>query len=412
MVHMMVQAIKPFGVTDVTSIIKTCLTHEAPHLYLDVRGAAQSYVFRYRFPGTPHQKALAIGSAHKLSLERAKRQANIWNEMLLSIPPRDPACERIRDTVTFAELLEQEMDAKPEGWGERQVWEGYGRNYFPRLMPMRPCHITRQHVIDCLRDAWGTVTAERALYVVSEVMKRAKAHQLAFGENPAEKDAIVRLLGAARTSEPELQASIPYADMPAFLARALSPKTGHWMGMGIRRKALLVQASVPYRSDEVRTMRRQDVNLETGEWTTSGENNKIGAAQINILPAQVLAVLRSIENVGDYFFASPKAPTKPIAPGATLEVMRDEMKVGKDEGSIHGFRSSIVTFAIEHLGVDKQIAKDMLGHAPKKGAAKKDNFSRYARPEWVKKRADVLQAWADHIYPADFLGTNVVQLRA
>lgn len=403
---------------------------ECQHLYLDVRSqTSASWIFLYRFRSKNKQE-IALGSAVgkggvKVTLSDAKRKATAFNGMLAR--DEDPKQGRVRTAKTFEDLLKEEIEIRERGtaWGEGKAWTSWAKNYFPRLLPMRPQHVTRQHVLDALAEGWveARPTALRALYVLDVVMNRAKLTGLYPNNlpNPADTSDITQLLGNGGKKQAKPQASLHHSKAPAWMVKVLSPLRGAtWQTMGNRRKALLVAATVPHRSNEINVMKRADVDLETGVWNTPAEDNKKGRAQVNVLPWQVIEVLKSIPEVegNPYFFTGSEkggrpSATDPIAAGGMWEVLRKEMKVPAVEANIHGFRSTIVTWAGETQGVEREQLKDMLSHKSAHTKGKDGEvIDLYYRPAFIEKRGKILQAWADYLFPASFAKNNVTQLRA
>jgi integrase len=399
-------------------------------VYLDVRSpTSASWLFWYRFGGKKPELGLgsAFGRDGKATFTaEAKRKAAIHNGALAK--GQNPKTHE-RSAKSFGDLLEEQITLETKSrstWGEAEVWRGYGRNYFPGLMKMRPRHITRHIVAEQLAKGWdeNPTTAGRARYVIERVMTRAQSLELcSFDINPADSDLIVNIMGSRISTDQEEHASVPYVDMPALIARILAPKTGHWSGMGNARKALLVACSIPHRSAEVYKMKRADVDLDKGVWKTPVEDNKKRNVQVNKLPWQVVALLRTIPEVpgNPYFFAGgtvDKPSMTHIASGRMREILQDELKVTVDvdgeikPATVHGFRSSMITYSGEVRGVDRNTLKDMLSHRPQKGKKKKEALDHYLRPENIEARAGHLQAWCDAIYPTNYLGDNVTRLAA
>lgn len=401
-----------------------------PFVYLDVRSpTSASWLFWYSFGG--RKPELGLGSAYRLMLKpewtgEPKRLAAVFAGMLAK-GENPKTCER--SAKTFGDLLEEqivlEQKSKPT-WKEGPTWRSWAKNYFPGLMSLRPVYITRHVVAEQLAKGWDSnpTTAGRARYVIEMVMGRARALELcAFDINPADGELIVQIMGSRLSTDQEAHASVPYADMPALMARILAPKTGHWFTMGNARKALAVAAAVPHRSAEVFKMRRADVDLSTGIWLTPAEDNKKGNEQKNTLPWQVIEILRSIPAVegNPYFFAGTPKKGETVClthidAGRMREILQKEMKVTVEvdgvmkPATVHGFRSSMITFAGEQLGQDRQTMKDILSHRAQ-GKKKQEALDHYLRPENIAKRAKALQDWCDNIFPEDFMG-NLTQLAA
>lgn len=393
------------------------------HLYLDVRSpTSASWFFWYRFGGP--KRELGIGSATgvggvKVSEKQARAQAAIYNGILAQ--GDDPAILKVRGGKTFADLLEEEIVAREQDprWGERAAWLARGKNYLGPVMKRRPGVLSRQHFVDALQAGWKSnrVTAERALYVAEAVMKRAQllGHYPEHRPNPAEGASVAILLGKGGKKDAKQHASIPHAAAPAWMVKALAPKGNpDWRAMGVRRKALVVAATIPHRAGEIHAMKWDHIDFATGVWTTPAEDNKRGHEQVNKLPWQVVELIRSVARVegNPFVFASPDKPGCSIAAGATLEALR-EMGVTKQEGDVHGFRSTMITYAGDVLGIDEDTMKDMLSHkSVNRKKTKGESLPLYYRPDFVAKRADTLQKWADYLFPASFAGDNVVTLQA
>lgn len=399
-------------------------------VYLDVRkpGVSASWLFYYYWQGL--QPELGLGSAldrdgNVVFAGEAKRKGLKFAAMLAD--GENPQTEK-RSSMTFGQCLEaviaREQKSRPT-WGEAGTWRRYGKNWFPGLMNLKPSQVDRHRVAEQLgkrRDDAGT-TSDRARHVIFQVMDYARDIEICgFEINPAEKRLIDNILGSRVSTEQEEHASVPYTEAQAFAAKCLAPKSSHWRLMGNARKALMVAASIPHRSAEVYKMKRADVNLVTGVWVTPAEDNKKEHAQINVMPWQVVEILRSIPEVpgNPYFFAggTAKEPsaTKHIEAGRMRDILQEEMGItglsnGKREpATVHGFRSTIVTYAGEKRGVARQTMKDMLSHRPEKKSKKKEALDHYYRPENVVARRDELQAFADFMFPADFVEANVVRL--
>ena len=58
----------------------------------------------------------------------------------------------------------------------------------------------------------------------------------------------------------------------------------------------------------------------------------------------------------------------------------------------HGFRATARTLIVEVLGIDKDIAEMQLSHA-----VEDDNGEAYNRTEFIIKRREMMQAWADYL---------------
>lgn len=412
------RATRTYGIDEALQIVGRHKLDGRDYVYLDVRSpTSASWVFWYRFAGTKPE--LGLGSAfvdgRPVLPAKADRQAAIYRGELAA--GRNPK-NRKRSRRTFGELLQEEIDTRLKAeptWSQATAYQSWAANYFPGLLKLQPAQIDRALVVNQLRDGWLTNnnTARRALYVIGLVFTRAIAADLfpAHLSNPADEALCEVLLGKIKVEVKE-HAAYPHADVPALMARILSPKTSNWRKMGNRRKALAVAVTIPHRAAEIFRMKWADLK-ETEEgllWTPAATDNKQGRAQVNIVPWQVEQIVRSVPVVegNPFVFTGSKEGTH-IAPGAMLEVMRDELNVKPEQGNVHGFRSTIATWLQDVGGASDETIANMISHGQITGK----HFSRYARGIRLKQRASEAQKWADYVYPVDFANEgNVTPLAA
>ena len=154
------------------------------------------------------------------------------------------------------------------------------------------------------------------------------------------------------------------------------------------------------RSNEVRSMRRSEVNFDTGVWTVPANRMKAGVEHIVPLSTVALELLRSMPEVVGNDFMFPGSADKPL--GSTA--LRDKLleKFEASEATVHGMRSCFRDWVNVETHFAAQDAEACLAHSL-------DKVERaYARKAAVEKRRAILQAWADHCMGK----SNVLQMVA
>jgi integrase len=132
------------------------------------------------------------------------------------------------------------------------------------------------------------------------------------------------------------------------------------------------------------------------------------------LSARALAILRAMQALrpdgdrqgapGEFVFPGGKTG-KPLSNMAFLMLLR---RMGRDDLTAHGFRSSFRDWASERTGFPAEVAEMALAHtvSDKVEAA-------YRRGDLFEKRRKLIEAWGEFCNkPADKAGGNVTLLRA
>ena len=126
--------------------------------------------------------------------------------------------------------------------------------------------------------------------------------------------------------------------------------------------------------------------MTAGVWTIPAERMKAGVEHRIPLSDQALAVLRraAAGKVNDVVFCGQK-PGRALSNMALLMMLR---RMGRDDITAHGFRSTFRDWAAERTTVPREVAEAALAHtiASKVEAA-------YRRSDLFEKRCAVMQQW-------------------
>ena len=117
-------------------------------------GVRKSWVQRIRVNGRVTN--IGLGPTWDVGLAEARDMAlENHRSARRGIDPRRP------DTVTFAEALEEVIDAQRPGWkGDKteRIWRSQLANYCGRLMPMPVDAITAKDIQACLKDSSANIS--------------------------------------------------------------------------------------------------------------------------------------------------------------------------------------------------------------------------------------------------------------
>jgi integrase len=148
---------------------------------------------------------------------------------------------------------------------------------------------------------------------------------------------------------------------------------------------------VGQRRDEVRLMRRTEIDLDQALWTISKDRYKTKVDHaVPLSPAALEIVRRRLAGTnGEYVFGG-RDPERPFnGTASSLRRLRTLMN-NRAAFTLHGFRRTCRT-TMSRLGVDEETAELVIGHLPQ-GMAKTYNL--YDR---LPERRAALEKWAEFV---------------
>lgn len=173
------------------------------------------------------------------------------------------------------------------------------------------------------------------------------------------------------------------------LLRAIDAYTGNI----IVRAALRIAPYVLVRPVELRRAEWAEFNLDANEWRIPATRMKMRELHIVPLARQVkeiLAELHQYTGGGRYLFPSMRANTATISDVTLLAALR-RLGYGKDEMTVHGFRSMASTLLNEQ-GYNRDWIEKQLAHGERDTVRASYNFAQY-----LPERRKMMQEWADYL---------------
>ena len=150
------------------------------------------------------------------------------------------------------------------------------------------------------------------------------------------------------------------------------------------------------RSGEVRGVRWEEIDLDTGLWTIPGERMKAGREHRVPLAGRATEVLA--EARGHSEGSGLVFPSKSGGEIASWVFAKLFQKLGID-GTLHGMRSSFRDWCGE-TGIAREVAEACLAH--RVGSAAE---LAYARSDLLERRRELMEAWARYASPVEGGGT-------
>jgi integrase len=261
--------------------------------------------------------------------------------------------------------------------------------------------IDTEAVLRVLQLVWARApdTASRLRGMIERVLDaaRARGHIDPDRANPARwRGHLDHLLpNPDKIGEHGHRAAMPYADVPAFMAKLKDAE-------GIAVKALMPTILTAARTSEVLSMTWEEVDLDAKRWTVPGERMKMGVqhdvplsdAAVDLLRDQLAAHLPKKTHV-----FPGRSPGKRLSDPALAQTMR---RMGGGEYTVHRFRSAFRDWGADH-GVEFEVAEACLAHAVGNSATRA-----YLRTTMVARRRKVMADWASFPRSGDDAGRGAV----
>jgi integrase len=374
-------------------------------LYLQVRSAhAKSWIFRYESNG--QQRYVGLGSLDTISLARAREKAREARELRLD--GKDPIAEKraqraateaqTAKAMTFAQGAEKYIASHAAGWRSaihsRQWKQSLADHVLPIIGDQPVGAIDAALVLKVLEPIWTAKpeTASRVRGRIEAVLDWAKARGYRAGENPAKWRGHLDQLLPSRSKVRAVahHAALPYQEIGAFMA-ALRQRDS------IAATSLELTILTAARSNEMIGARWDEIDGRV--WTVPAARMKAGKEHRVPLSDVALAALDRLRA----FRKDEHVIPRPFTKNYLLGVVRG---MGRDDVSVHGFRSTFRDWAAEQTSFPNHVVEQALAHAigDKVEAA-------YRRGDLFEKRARLMAAWAEFCARPAAKGAAIVPMR-
>jgi integrase len=368
-------------------------------LYLQVSpSATKSWLFRYTRAGVARE--MGLGAVHTIDLVEARKRAATCRIQLLDgvdpIAARDAARAHGQIAAgrakTFTQCAEAYIDAhRPEWKNSKHVgqWEKTLETYVYPLIGQKPvAAVDTDHIVQVLHPIWTkkNETALRLRGRIEAVLDWATVMKYrAEGLNPARwRGHLDHLLPrVSRVARIKHHAALPFDDVPAFMVKLRQQE-------GIAARALEYLILSVARTGEVLGMVWAEADLRRDVWAVPAGRMKAGREHRVPLVPRAVEILKDMQKIRDGEVVFPgRGREKPLSNMALLKTLE---RMGRDDITAHGFRSSFRDWASERTSFPREVIEMALAHAigDKVEAA-------YRRGDLFEKRRQLMNAWAQFL---------------
>ncbi len=240
-----------------------------------------------------------------------------------------------------------------------------------------------EDVLSALRPIWQekAETASRVRGRIEKILDAAKARGFREGENPARwRGHLDNLLAKKKSLTRGHHASMPYAEVTTLIARLRERG-----GIGARCLEFAVYAAA--RSGEARGARWDEIDLDAQLWTITAERMKAGRPHRVPLSDRAIEILEEVRPLASNGLVFPGLRSgTPLSDMSLAAVLK---RMGHGAYTVHGFRSSFKTWAVETTSFPNEVSEAALAHVTG------DKVERaYQRGDVLEKRRQLMQAWA------------------
>lgn len=382
-------------------------------LYLVVQpGGSKSWVLRMQQDGRRTDRGL--GGYPSVSLTSARTLAEALRVQVRQAnghaprKDRQPSDEAPRGasswskSPTFEQVARRfhETNVGAGGWTNDKnisAWMGRAEKHlFPAIGSLPIDQVTVNQIRDDILIPTALSkpeTAKRLRIIVRQVYEYAMESGFADA-NPVDRIPSKRLPRPKSTP----MTALPYQDVPEVLRMLKGDRNPHepqpWPVTLLCFEFLILTA---VRSNEVRGMTWDEVDLKAATWTIPSERMKMSRPHCVPLSRQAVAVLvkaRDELGVGGEGLVFPHPTTgRPLSESALLARARND----GIKAVPHGFRSSFRTWAAEQSGASFDAAELALAHHTGTPTTRA-----YFRTDLLDERRPMMQAWADYLLPLPF----------
>jgi integrase len=394
--------LKRLSAVEVSKRTETGLYADGGGLYLQVSGdEARSWIFRFMLNG--RARSMGLGPTHTISLGEAREKARECRKLLLDgIDPIEArngkqAAARLQGakSITFDACAKAYVTAHRAGWKNEKhagQWESTLATYAgPAFGALPVAAVDTALVMKVLEPIWTEIpeTASRVRGRIEAVLDWATVRGYRAGDNPARWRGHLNKLLPQRSKIRPVQhyPALPYAEMADFMAVLRSQE-------GVAAKALEFTILTAARTGEVIGARWDEFDFSNKVWIVPSSRMK-GAKEHRVpLSGEALAVVQALPREGELVF--------PLSNMAMLELLK---RMGRDDLTVHGFRSAFRDWAAERTSYPREVAEAALAHklADKVEAA-------YRRGDLFEKRRRLMAEWAKYCYTRKS-GAKVVDLK-
>jgi integrase len=322
---------------------------------------------------------IGLAEARRRALEARRQKADGIDPLAARRAEREAKRIEQARSITFRDCAERYIAVHEAGWRNgkhRQQWGSTLATYaYPELGSLPVSAIDTALVVRVLQPIWTTKpeTAGRVRGRIEAILDYAKAIGFRTGENPAAwKGNLAHALPARqKVRKVEHHASLPYAELPAFMADLRARD-------GLAARCLEFVILTACRTGEAIGATWQEIDEEARLWCIPAERMKAGRDHRVPLAGAAMALLADLPRDRAKLFGVSN-----MAMAMTLR------RMGRGDLTVHGFRSTFATWC-KDTGIPAELREMALAHAEGDKVA----AAYTSGAEVLDRRRELAERWA------------------
>ncbi len=384
-------------------------------LYLVPFAWGDTHAWRLDYTHAGKRRTLSLGTYPKVGLEEARQKAReAWSSLAQGGDPmaqrqtlkreRKARQENVRRAQagepalgSFEEIARRWFEVKKAQWMESyssKIIRRLELHAFPRFGNLPIGDITPKTVLEACRAVERNETLETAHRLREHC---GRVFRFAIAEGMDLRDPCQDIRDALRQPVVKHHAAIVKPEPLATLLRAIDGYSGTF----VVKSALRLAPLLMLRPGELRQARWEELDLDNGQfYVPSARLKRIkrekadGEPHFVPLPRQAVAILEALYTHTGHtgvVFPAEGRPGRFLSEN-TLNAALRALGFDADTATAHGFRATARTLIVEVLDIPESVVEMQLDHAVKDA-----NGTAYNRAEFIARRVEMMQAWADYL---------------
>lgn len=341
---------------------------------------------------------MGLGAYPDVAMARARERRDECRAMLAEgLDPIEARQAKMRTAqssaaraVTFKDEAEAYIESHRAGWKNAKhadQWTNTLQTYaYPFIGKQLVNEVDTALVMKCLQPIWTTKTetASRVRGRIEAVLDYATALKHRSGDNPARwRGHLDNLLAKpSKVTKTENHPALPYARVGEFMKKLRAEP-----GTAARALEFIILTAV--RTSEAINAEWPEIDLDAAVWVVPPERMKAAREHRVPLSSAAVKLLRAMLALRDGPFVFPGAKEgRPLSNMACLMLLE---RMGYDDITVHGFRSTFRDWTAEQTNFPREVAEMALAHTIKDAVE-----AAYRRGDLFEKRTKLMQGWADY----------------
>lgn len=352
------------------------------------------WYLQYKHPLTGKAQMYKLGNYPAVSLAEARNKTQVCHALLANhIDPKSHYDEQRQQHIeieqdTFKLLFDEWLSIKKYAPKTQLKLQGYQREIIAIIGDKPVSQITVPDLM-CVLKPIEQAGQYAKLEKMRSMIRQTLSYAIAVGkatQNPA-----IYLQGAFSSGSVRHNPAILDENRLADLVQAIYSYHGHFA----TKKALMFALLTFARPGEVRHLTWEQIDFGEKLWryTPSKTQKSTKIQMVTPLSEQSMQILHELKayKQAELVFPSAVSGHRPLSENTLNQALR-RMDFASSEQTSHGFRAIARTLLEEKLGYDYRMIEMQLGHQVRDA-----NGRAYNRVQWLDKRREMMQAWADHL---------------